>query len=96
MNMLKNFIVESGIEILETVSIASREILIIIGMVALILYLFGYKKFKTLYEAPIVKEKDEQAMNKLKMLISPFILKKKKPPKWRRTHQSEIPYINVH
>lgn len=46
MNMLKNFIVESGIEILETVSIASREILIIIGMVALILYLFGYKKGK--------------------------------------------------
>ena len=46
MNMLKNFIVESGIETLETVSIASREILIIIGMVALILYLFGYKKGK--------------------------------------------------
>ena len=46
MNMLKNFIVQSGIEILETVSIASREILIIIGMVALILYLFGYKKGK--------------------------------------------------
>ena len=46
MNMLKDCIVESGIEILETVSIASREILIIIGMVALILYLFGYKKGK--------------------------------------------------
>ena len=46
MNMLKDFIIESGIEILETLSIASREILIIIGMVALILYLFGYKKGK--------------------------------------------------
>ena len=46
MNMLKDFIIESGIEILETLSITSREILIIIGMVALILYLFGYKKGK--------------------------------------------------
>ena len=37
-------------------------------------YLFGYKKFKNLYEVPIVKEKDERAMNRLKMLIAPFIL----------------------
>lgn len=46
MNMLKNFIFKSSIEILETLSIVSKEILIITGVIALILYLFGYKKGK--------------------------------------------------
>ena len=41
-------------------------------------YLFSYKKFKTLYETPIVKENDEKAMNKLKMLIEPFVLRRTK------------------
>ncbi|MBR0428403.1 MAG: SNF2 helicase associated domain-containing protein [Clostridia bacterium] len=41
-------------------------------------YLFGYKKFKNLYEIPIVKENDERAMNRLKMLIAPFILRRNK------------------
>ena len=41
-------------------------------------YLFSYKHFKSLYEVPIVKEKDEKAMNKLKMLIAPFILRRNK------------------
>ena len=36
-------------------------------------YLFSYKKFKELYETPIVKEEDHEAMKKLKMLIEPFI-----------------------
>ncbi len=39
-------------------------------------YLFGYRKFKELYEMPIVKEEDKKAMNKLKMLIEPFILRR--------------------
>ena len=39
-------------------------------------YLFGYCKFKELYEMPIVKEEDKKAMNKLKMLIEPFILRR--------------------
>ncbi len=39
-------------------------------------YLFYYKKFKELYELPIVKDNDEQAMQKLKMLIEPFILRR--------------------
>ena len=39
-------------------------------------YLFSYKKFKELYEAPIVKGEDSQAMRKLKMLIEPFILRR--------------------
>ena len=32
-------------------------------------YLFGYKNFKANYEVPIVKENDEAAMKKLKMLM---------------------------
>lgn len=41
-------------------------------------YLFTYKKFKTMYETPIVKEEDQQIMKKLKMLIEPFILRRNK------------------
>ena len=41
-------------------------------------YLFQYKKFKTLYETPIVKENDQRAMTKLKMLIEPFVLRRTK------------------
>ena len=39
-------------------------------------YLFSYKKFKELYEMPIVRDEDEYAMKKLKMLIEPFILRR--------------------
>lgn len=39
-------------------------------------YLFSYKKFKELYETPIVKDEDGSAMRKLKMLIEPFILRR--------------------
>ena len=41
-------------------------------------YLFSYRKFKNMYETPIVKEEDEQTMAKLKMLIEPFILRRNK------------------
>lgn len=39
-------------------------------------YLFTYRKFKELYEIPIVKDEDKKAMKKLKMLIEPFILRR--------------------
>jgi len=39
-------------------------------------YLFSYKKFKELYEIPITRENDEKAMESLKMLIEPFILRR--------------------
>ena len=39
-------------------------------------YLFSYKKFKELYETPIVKDEDASTMRKLKMLIEPFILRR--------------------
>ena len=41
-------------------------------------YLFQYKKFKTLFETPIVKENDNRAMKKLRMLIEPFVLRRTK------------------
>ena len=39
-------------------------------------YLFSYRKFKELYEMPIVRDEDKLAMKKLKMLIEPFILRR--------------------
>ena len=39
-------------------------------------YLFSYRKFKELYETPIVKGEDGYATKKLKMLIEPFILRR--------------------
>ncbi len=41
-------------------------------------YLFSYKKFKNLYEIPIIKEENQETMAKLKMLIEPFILRRTK------------------
>ena len=41
-------------------------------------YLFSYKKFKEYYETPIIKENDQIVMEKLKMLIEPFILRRTK------------------
>ncbi len=41
-------------------------------------YLFTYKKFKTMYETPIVKEENQETMAKLRMLIEPFILRRNK------------------
>ena len=41
-------------------------------------YLYSYRKFKELYEMPIIKENDETSIKKLKMLIEPFILRRTK------------------
>ena len=41
-------------------------------------YLFKYRKFKELYETPIVKENNEYAMEKLKKMIEPFVLRRVK------------------
>ena len=41
-------------------------------------YLYTYKKFKTLYEIPIVKDEDANAMEKLRTLIEPFVLRRTK------------------
>ena len=41
-------------------------------------YLFSYKKFKELYETPIVKEENNNRMERLKRLIQPFVLRRVK------------------
>ncbi len=41
-------------------------------------YLFTYKTFKAMYENPIVKEENQEVMEKLKMLIEPFVLRRNK------------------
>ena len=41
-------------------------------------YLFSYNKFKILYETPISKDEDKDAMAKLKSLIEPFVLRRVK------------------
>lgn len=41
-------------------------------------YLFTYKKFKNAFEVPIAKENNSYAMEKLKMLIQPFVLRRTK------------------
>ena len=41
-------------------------------------YLYKYKKFKELYETPIIKEQTEDVMNKLKKQIEPFVLRRTK------------------
>ena len=41
-------------------------------------YLYTYKKFKELYEIPIVKEENINALEKLRTLIEPFVLRRTK------------------
>ena len=41
-------------------------------------YLFTYRKFRNLYEMPIVRENNQEAIQKLRMLIEPFILRRTK------------------
>lgn len=39
-------------------------------------YLFKYKKFKEIFETPIVKEENEPSLEKLKKMIDPFVLRR--------------------
>jgi len=41
-------------------------------------YLFNYKKFKESFETPIVKENNQNSMEKLKRMIEPFVLRRMK------------------
>lgn len=41
-------------------------------------YLYNYNKFRNKFEVPILKENNEYAMKRLKLLISPFILRRVK------------------
>lgn len=57
-------------------------------------YLFGYKKFKTEYETPIVKDNDQRALKKLKMLIEPFILRRTKKEVLTELPEKTITVLN--
>ncbi len=41
-------------------------------------YLFSYNKFREKFEVPIIKNEDTETMNKLRMLIEPFVLRRTK------------------
>ena len=41
-------------------------------------YLYSYKKFKNIYEVPIIKDEDNKSLEKLKTLIEPFVLRRTK------------------
>ena len=57
-------------------------------------YLFGYKKFKSDYETPIVRDNDQRTMNKLKMLIEPFILRRTKKQVLTELPEKTITVLN--
>ncbi|MCI9063272.1 MAG: DEAD/DEAH box helicase [Clostridia bacterium] len=57
-------------------------------------YLFSYRQFKSLYETPIVKEEDKKAMDKLKMLIQPFILRRTKKEVLTELPEKTITVLN--
>ena len=57
-------------------------------------YLFQYKKFKNLYETPIVKNDDKDAMSKLKMLIEPFVLRRTKKEVLTELPEKTITVLN--
>lgn len=57
-------------------------------------YLFSYKQFKDLYESPIVKQEDSKAMERLKMLISPFVLRRTKKEVLTELPEKTITVLN--
>lgn len=57
-------------------------------------YLFTYKKFKQLYEIPIIKDNDQNAMNKLKMMIEPFVLRRVKKEVLKELPEKSITILN--
>ena len=57
-------------------------------------YLFTYKNFKMMYEMPIVREQDQKTMEKLKMLIEPFILRRNKKEVLKELPEKTITVLN--
>ena len=57
-------------------------------------YLFTYKKFKKEFEVPIVKDNDEKALLKLKMLIEPFVLRRTKKEVLRELPDKSTSIVN--
>ena len=57
-------------------------------------YLFSYKKFKLKYETAIIKGEDKETMDKLKMLIQPFVLRRKKKEVLTELPEKTITVLN--
>ncbi len=57
-------------------------------------YLFGYNKFKIMYETPIAKDQDAFAMSKLKSMIEPFILRRVKEKVLTELPEKTITVLN--
>ncbi len=57
-------------------------------------YLFSYKEFKNSYETAIVKDEDKKAMQKLKMLIEPFVLRRTKKEVLTELPEKTITVLN--
>lgn len=57
-------------------------------------YLFSYKEFKSTYEMVIVKDEDKETMNKLKMLIEPFVLRRTKKEVLTELPEKTITVLN--
>ena len=57
-------------------------------------YLYTYKKFRNLYEVPIIKDEDARAMEKLKMLIEPFVLRRTKKEVLKELPEKTVTVLN--
>ena len=57
-------------------------------------YLFTYRKFKSMFEMPIVRDNDENVMAKLKMLIEPFVLRRNKTEVLTELPEKTITILN--
>ena len=57
-------------------------------------YLFSYRKFKNMYETPIVKGEDEEIIKKLKMLIEPFVLRRSKKEVLKELPDKTVTVLN--
>lgn len=57
-------------------------------------YLFTYKKFKQLYEIPIIKDNDQNMINKLKMMIEPFVLRRVKKEVLKELPEKSVTILN--
>ena len=57
-------------------------------------YLFTYKKFKNAFEVPITKENNSQAVEKLKMLIEPFVLRRTKKEVLTELPEKSVTVLN--
>lgn len=57
-------------------------------------YLFTYRKFKQIYEIPIIKDNDAILMNKLKKLIAPFVLRRIKKDVLKELPDKTITVLN--